>query len=237
MDKLDLFDYCSECNQVFQEQTSVQIVGCGLREQIGNFKMIAGFGRLVPYLTVQPISSKTEYDVSCTAGEFSIFAKLNLPVIARICMHKSNILDEREAHSQIESDNDGDWAKHGIALSNMLSEHNSETDRLPEKSEEDEQKIYKKFCDLVPQSESDTVRLPEKVEETEDCVKFTWSIPQEFERIKAQAKRLKAEKKKWKRDFKALKDWTANFQQIIENAQKSLSIIGDQNQQGAKDED
>ena len=40
-----------------------------------------------------------------------------------------------------------------------------------------------------------------------------------------------------KRDFKALKDWTANFQRIIENAQKSLSIIGEKNQQGAKDED
>lgn len=58
-----------------------------------------------------------------------------------------------------------------------------------------------------------------------------------LERIKAQSKRLKSEKKKWKRDFKALKDWGANFKQIIENAQKSLSIIGDQNQKGAKDED
>ena len=140
--------------------------------------------------------------------EFSIFAKLNLPVIARICTHKSDILDERETHSQIETDDDGAWAKRGIALSNMLLDHNSET-----------------------------VEQPEKVEETEDSVKLTWSIPQEFERIKARAKRLKAEKKKWKRDFKALKDWTTNFHRIIENAQKSLSIIGDQNQQGAKDED
>lgn len=209
MDKLDLFDYCSECNQVFQEQTSVQIVGCGLREQIGNFKMIAGFGRLVPYLTVQPISSKTEYDVSCTADEFSVISKLNLPVIARICLHKANILDERETHSQIETDDDGVWAKRGIALSNMLLEHDTE---------------------------SETDRQPEKVEETQDSVKLTWSISQEFERIKAQAKRLKAEKKKWKRDFKALKDWVGNFQRIIENAQKSLSIIGDQNEKGTKDE-
>lgn len=210
MDKLNLFDFCSECNQVFTAQTSVQIVGCGLREEI--CQQIAGFSRFVPYLTVRPISHKIELDISCTAEEFSVISKLNLPVIARICMHKSDILDERETHSQIETDGDGDWAKRGIALSNMLLEHDSK-------------------------SESETDRMPEKVEETADSVKLTWSISQEFERIKAQAKRLKAEKKKWKRDFKALKDWTANFQQIIENAQKSLSIIGDQNQQGAKDED
>lgn len=82
---------------------------------------------------------------------------------------------------------------------------------------------------------SETVEQPEKVEETEDSVKLTWSIPQEFERIKARAKRLKAEKKKWKRDFKALKDWTTNFERIIDNAKKPLSIFGE-NQQGAKDE-
>lgn len=209
MDKLTLFDYCSECDQVFTAQTSVQIVGCGLREKIGNNDIISGFSRLTPYLTVQPISSKTAYDLSCTADEFSVISKLNLPVIARICTHKSDILDERETHSQIETDDCGDWAKRGIALSNMLLEHDKE---------------------------SETVGEPEKVEESEDSVKLTWSIPQEFERIKAQAKRLKAEKKKWKRDFKALKDWVANFQRIIENAQKSLSIIGDQNEKGTKDE-
>lgn len=207
MGKLRLFDFCSECNRDFKNSTSVQVVGCGLRELIGNNSIIAGFSRFMPYLTVQPISSTTAYDVSCTADEFSIFAKLNLPVIARICQHKTDILDEQETHSQIETDDSGDWAKRGIALSNMLQKDDSET-----------------------------IGQPEKVEETEDSVKLTWSIPQEFERIKAQAKRLKAEKKKWKRDFKNLKDWVLNFQQIIENAQKSLSIIGEQNQQGTKDE-
>lgn len=230
MDKLTLFDYCAECNEVFTAQTSVQIVGCGLREEIG--KQIAGFSSFKPYLSVRPIFKKIELDISCTGEEFSVISKLNLPVIARICMHKADILDERETHSQIEPDNDGEWAKRGIILSNMLLDHNRETTE-----EQDEQKIYKKFCDLVPKSESETDRLPEKVEETADSVKLTWSIPQEFERIKAQAKRLKAEKKKWKRDFKALKDCTVNFQRIIENAPKSLSIIGDQNQKGAKDED
>lgn len=207
MRKLTLFDFCSERDRDFKNSTSVQVVGCGLKEEIGSNKTIAGFSRLTPYLTVRPIFHKVELDISCTVEEFSIISKLNLPVIARVCLHQSDILDERETHSQIESDNDGDWAKRGIALSNMLSEHNSET-----------------------------VRLPEKIEETEDSVKLTWSIPQEFERIKAQAKRLKAEKKKWKRDFKALKDWVANFQRIIENAQKSLSIIGDKNEKGTKDE-
>ena len=232
MSKLKLFDWCSECDRDFKNSTSVQVIGYGLREEIGSNKTIACFSRLTPYLTVQPISSKTAYDLSCTAEEFSIFAKLNLPVIARICLHESDILDERETHRQIETDNNGAWAKRGIALSNMLSKDDSGTTE-----EQDEQKIYKKFFDLVPKQESETVGQPEKVEETEDSVKLTWSIPQEFERIKARAKRLKAEKKKWKRDFKALKDWTTNFHRIIENAQKSLSIIGDQNQQGAKDED
>ena len=211
MSELTLFDFCSECGRDFKNSTSVQVIGCGLREKIGysNIACFAGVSRLTPYLTVQPISSKTAYDLSCTADEFSIFAKLNLPVIARICSHKSDILAEQERHSQIETDDDGDWAKRGIALSNMLLEH---------------------------EKESETVGQTEKVAETEDSVKLTWSIPQEFERIKAQAKRLKDEKKKWKRDFKALKDWVANFQRIVENAQKSLSIIGDQNEKGTKDE-
>ena len=206
MDKLTLFDFCSECDRVFQSSASVQITGCGLREEIGG--SITGFSKIVSYLTVKPISSKTEYDVSCTADEFSIISKLNLPVIARVCMHKSDILEERETYSQIEIDDDGGFANRVIALSNML-----------------------------PKDDSETVRQPEKVEETEDSVKLTWSIPQEFERIKAQYKRLKAEKKKWKRDFKALKDWTTNFEQIIENAQKPLSIFGEQNEKGIKDED
>lgn len=209
MNKLTLFDYCSECNQVFTAQTSVQIVGCGLQEEIGSQKTIAGFSRLVPYLTVRPISHKIELDISCTADEFSVISKLNLPVIARICLHKSDILDERETHSQIESDNGGDWAKRGIALSNMLLEHDKE---------------------------SETVGQPKKVEETEDSVTLTWSIPQEFERIKAQAKRLKAEKKKWKQDFKALVRWVENFQDILKAEEKQQSMIGFQNEKGTKDE-
>ncbi|MBO4576972.1 MAG: hypothetical protein J5680_07675 [Neisseriaceae bacterium] len=117
MDKLTLFDFCSDCEQVFQSSISVHITGCGFKE-IGSY--IPGFSKFVSYLTVKPISSKTEYDVSCTAEEFKIFTKLNLPVLARICLHKSDILDERETHSQIETDDDGDWAKRGIELSNML---------------------------------------------------------------------------------------------------------------------
>lgn len=208
MNKLTLFDFCSECDRNFKNSTSVQIIGCGLRERIGNANITTCFSRLTPYLTVQPISSNIAYDISCTENEFSIISKLNFPIIARVCLHKSDILEERETNSQIEIDDDGGWAKRGIVLSNML-----------------------------PKDDSKTVGQPEKVAETEDGVKLTWSIPQEFDRIKAQYKRLKAEKKKWKRDFKALKDWVWNFQQIIENAQKPLSIFGEQNKQGAKDED
>ena len=226
MSELTLFDFCSDCDRYFKSSVSVQVVGCGLQEDIGS-----PFSKTVPYLTVQPISSKTAYDVSCTAAEFAILTKLNLPVIARICLHKSDILDERETHSQFETYDDGAWSERGIALSKMLSKDENGTTE-----EQDEQKIYKKFCDLVPKQESETVGQPEKVEQTADSVKLTWSIPQGFERIKAQVKRLKAEKKKWKRDFKALKDLTANFEQIIDTAQKPLSIFGEQKQQGAKDE-
>lgn len=231
MDKLTLFDFCSECKRDFKSSTSVQIVGFGFHENIDNPQAIHSFISTA-YLTVQPVFSSTEYDIFCTVEELLIIAKLKLPIVARICLHNTHRLDERPTNGGCLIDEDADWAKHGIALSNMLLDHNRETTE-----EQDEQKIYKKFCDLVPKSESETDSLPEKVEENQDNVKLTWSIPQEFEQIKAQAKRLKAEKKKWKRDFKALKDWTANFQQIIKNAQKPLSIIGEQNQQGAKDED
>lgn len=56
--------------------------------------------------------------------------------------------------------------------------------------------------------ESETVRLPEK-----------------------------AEKKKWKRDFKSLVRRLQWFQNIIEIEKKQQSMIGYQDQQGAKDED
>ena len=207
MSELTLFDFCEDCNINFKSSTSVQIVGCGFHENINNPKVNYSFISTA-YLTVQPLFSSTEYDISCTQEELLIIAKMKLPVVARICLHNTHILDERPTNRGCLIDEDADFAKRGIALSNMLSEHDSK-------------------------SESETDRLPEK-EETEDCVKLTWSIPQEFERIKAQAKRLKAEKKKWKRDFKAFKDWVGNFQRIIDNAQKSLSIIGDQNEKGTK---
>ena len=207
MDKLTLFDFCSECKRDLKKSTSVQIVGFGFHENIDNPQAIHSFISTA-YLTVQPVFSSTEYDIFCTVEELLITSKLKLPIVARICLHNTHRLDERPTNRGCLIDEDVDWAKNGIALSNMLS-----------------------------QDDRETVSLPEKIEETQDSVKLTWSIPQEFERIKAQAKRLKAEKKKWKRDFKALKDWTANFQRIIENAQKSLSIIGDQNQKGVKDED
>lgn len=73
------------------------------------------------------------------------------------------------------------------------------------------------------------------VQETEDCVKLTWSIHTEFERIKDRYNRLKAERKQWKREFKALKKWVKTFNEIIENEQKQQSMISCQ--KGAKDED
>lgn len=229
MNKLTLFDFCSECNINFKSSTSVQIVGFGFHENIDNPQAIHSFISTA-YLTVQPIFSSTEYDISCTLEELLIIAKMKLPVVARICLHNTRRLDERPTNRDCLIDEDADWAKHGIALSNMLLDHNSEPS-----AEQEEQKIYKKFCDLVPKSES--VRQPEKIEETQDSVKLTWSIPQEFEQIKAQAKRLKAEKKKWKRDFKSLVRRLKWFNDILDIEKKQQSMIGYQNPKGAKDED
>lgn len=207
MDKLTLFDFCSECNINFKSSTSVQIVGFGFHENIDNPQAIHSFISTA-YLTVQPIFSSTEYDISCTMEELLIIAKMKLPVVARICLHGTHRLDERPTNRGCLIDADADWAKNAIAFSNMLSQDDRETDSLPE-----------------------------KVEETQDSVKLTWSIPQEFDSIKAAYKRLKAEKKKWKRDFKALVRRLKWFQDIIEIEKKQQSMIGYQDLKGAKDED
>lgn len=163
----------------------------------------------VIYAWVHIVNSYTMVKVGCNNLEFEILRSVKLPLFAHICWHNVEVLGVRDFDGiEAEKENKQLLAFH-------YTTYNQEED--------------------TDDSESKTVGQPEKVE-TEDSVKLTWSIPQEFERIKAQAKRLKDEKKKWKRDFKALKYWVANFQRIVENAQKSLSIIGDQNEKGTKDE-
>ena len=162
------------------------------------------------YAWVHIVNSYTMVKVGCNCLESEILRSVKLPLFAHLCWHNVEVLDIREFNG-IEAEKEN---------KQLLDFHYT---------------TYNQEEEDIDDRESETIGQTEKVE-TEDSVKLTWSIPQEFERIKAQAKRLKDEKKKWKRDFKALKDWVGNFQRIIENAQKSLSIIGDQNEKGTKDE-